>query len=141
MSRANDHIHININTAVVTTAGTATNYFVISDIRPSIFMRATVTGINPGSTNGDTIRSVWDFSVNGGAVYTTLADNEADEYNDTDDTNSFGTIGSDAVTVDISTTAQKEVRVAAGAIIRHREIWTGTIADGQALHSAEFIVI
>ncbi len=141
MTRANDVTSININATVKSGSGTTTSYFVISDVRPALFMGATVTGINPAAQNSDTLNSTWAFSVNGGTAYTTLATMSADEYNDTDDTNSLGTIGSDAVTFDISTTAQKGVRVAAGAIIRHLEAWTGTVTDGQALFSAEFIVI
>jgi hypothetical protein len=141
MSRANDRIAFNVNNGAASGAGTTTSYFVISDDRPVMFKQATVTGINPASTDGDTLNSIWDYIVTGGSAYVNLSVDGAVEYNDTDDTNSYGTIGTNAATVKASLAAEDETRVPAGAVIRHREVWAGTVGDGHALHTAEFTVL
>ena len=118
-----------------TASGTTTSYF---NVPYDIMVKSVeVLGVNPGAVDADTVRVVVDFSACDAAVsYTTLADSTADEYNDTDDTASLGAVAAtpDLRTVglaDWGTLAFPGTRVAGNSFIRVREIWTGTVTDGQ----------
>lgn len=116
-------------------SGTVTDYLPVPyDI---LVKSVVVLGVNPGSTDGDTLRVVIDYSaVDAASSYTTIADTTADEYNDTDDTASLGAV---AATADIRTVGAADwgtitfpgTRVAGNSFLRCREIWTGTVTDGQ----------
>lgn len=126
-------------------SGTVTDYF---SVPYDILVKAvTVQGINPGSTDGDTVRVVIDHSAaDAASSYTTIADTTADEYNDTDDTASLGAV---ATTSDIRTVGAADwgtltfpgTRVAGNSFLRCREIWTGTVGDGHVITQVWFEVL
>lgn len=130
-----------VPTAARSGSGTTTTYY---PVNTDIMVKAvTVMGINPGSTDGDTVRVVVDHSANSAASYTTIADTTADEYNDTDDTASLGTAGTDpdvrtVGSSDWGTISDPGTRVAGDSHLRVREIWTGTVGDGQVQIAIEF---
>lgn len=140
MSRSADIISIFPPSAVRT--GAATTTFVYPVPYDILVRSVTVTGINPGSTDGDTLRVIVDSSAVGAASFTTIADTTADEYNDTDDTAALGT-GSTNKTrsvgaSDWGTLTFPGTRVAAGRYLRIREIWAGTVGDGQVQIGVHF---
>lgn len=134
MSRAADISSIYPTSASRSSAATTTFYYPVPyDI---IVRSVTVTGINPAAADNDTLRVVVDYTAEGAGSYTTVADTTADEYNDTTDTNTLGAGGSTATAktvgaADWGTLTFPGTRVAGGSILRVREIWAGTVTDGQ----------
>ena len=126
-------------------SGTTTSYLPVPyDI---LVVGVHVLGVNPGSTDADTLNVIVDRNACDAAVsYTTIADSTADEYNDTDDTASLGAV---AATPDIRAVALADwgdltfpgTRVAGNSFLRCREIWTGTVTDGKAAIVVSYIVL
>ena len=145
MSRTADVQHLYAPSAARSASGTTTTYF---PIPTDILVKAvTVLGVNPGAADGDTLRVDVDYSpADAVSSYTTIADTTADEYNDTDDTASLGAV---AATADIRTVGAADwsttgltfpgTRVAGNTFIRVREIWTGTVTDGQVVIGVHFV--
>jgi hypothetical protein len=95
-----------------------------------------VFGINPAAADADTVRVIVDHSAVGAGTFTVVADTTADEYNDTDDTASLGTGATDGDirsvgAADWGTLTFPGTRVAGNRYLRCRDIWTGTVTDGQ----------
>jgi len=122
-SRDHDRIALRVNNGAQSGSGTVTNYFVVGNVA---FMAKDhyLVGINPAAADADTLRSIWDHATNG-STFTTIHDEAADEYNDTDND-----LLLTALVPSRRNTADLDVRVPAGDLIRHREIWTGTVTDG-----------
>lgn len=125
---------LRVPSAARTTAATTTTYY---QVDTDIMVKAvTVMGVNPAAQDGDTVRVIVDHSANSDNTYTTIADTTADEYNDTQDTASLGVAGTapDVRTVgstDWGTISFPGTRVGGDSHLRVREIWTGTVTDGQ----------
>ena len=139
MSRDNDIVTFQTQNPVTSTAGTVTQYFTAGS-RPMLARHHYMMGINPSDTDGDTVSSTWDYTIDGGANYVTISDETAFEYNDTTDTNALGDLGDNTAAV-VAVGTDLNVRVPAGAVIRHREITAGTITGIQLNCVLEFIVL
>ena len=144
MSRNADvHTYV-FPSAARSSAATTTMFFAVPyDI---LIKSVWVFGINPAAADGDTFRMVLDYSASGAGSFTTIADTTADEYNDTDDTASLGVgaTSGDIRTVGVSdwgTLTFPGTRVAGDNYIRCREIWAGTVTDGQVLMGFDYIVL
>lgn len=145
MSRNSDINQWVIDNGAITSSGTTTDYLPVPyDI---LVVGVHVMGINPAAVDADTLRVVLDHAAfDVAASYTTIADSTADEYNDTTDTASLaavtGTPDARAVALaDWGNLAFPGTRVAGNSFLRFREIWTGTVTDGQIVSVVSYKVL
>lgn len=139
MSRDNEVQQMLVQNPVTSTAGTVTTYFGVGS-RPIMVRHAYMMGVNPSDTDGDTITSKWEYTADGGDNFTTIHDEAAFEYNDTTDTNALGDLGDSTAAV-VQVGADIDVRVPAGAFIRHTEITAGTVTGTQVVSWLEYITL
>ena len=144
MSRNADIMTIWVPTGSRSSAATTTSFYQVPyDI---LVKSVTVFGVNPAAADGDTFRAVVDYSTAGAGSFTTIADTTADEYNDTDDTASLG-LGATSGDVrsvgsaDWGTLTFPGTRVPGDSYIRVREIWAGTVTDGQVQIAIHYVVL
>lgn len=144
MSRNADISTIFVPSAARASAATTTTFYQVPyDI---LIKSVTVFGINPAAVDADTLRVVVDHSAAGAGSFTTIADTTADEYNDTTDEASLG-VGATSGDVrsvgaaDWGTLTYPGTRVAGDSYIRVREIWTGTVTDGQVQICIHYVTL
>ncbi len=124
MARDHDRIVLHASWAA-TGPGNVDKYFVCD--RPLRVKSLQVIGINPGSTDGDTLAVAVDYSTNGFSGSTSVGAVAAAEYNDTDNTLALTALTPNEK---IAEGAFTNERIPAGAAIRIRHTWAGTVADG-----------
>lgn len=145
MSRNSDINQWSPTSAARSIAGTTTFYMPVPyDI---LVKGVHVMGINPAAADGDTLNVILDYAAfDAAASYTTIADSSVDEYNDTDDTASLAAVGGtpDARSVgaaDWGTLSFPGTRVPGNSFLRLREVWAGTVTDGQVQIVVSYVVL
>ncbi len=124
-ARDNDRVTFKHAPGAASAASTQVAYFV-SD-RKLRLKSLWLTGINPAAADADTLSVVVDFATDGSA-FTACGTVAAIEYNDTDNTIALvALVPNEQIDVDSWTVNE----VPAGALVRVRIIWAGTVTDGE----------
>ena len=124
-ARDNDRTIFKHAPGAASAAGTQVAYFT-SD-RKLRLKSLWATGINPAAADADTVSFVVDYSVDG-SIFVACGTIAAIEYNDTDNTIALtALLPNEQIDVDSWTVSE----VPAGALVRVRIIWAGTVTDGE----------
>lgn len=125
------------NPAAASGASTQVMYFAEESGRAMIARSLNLIGINPASTDADTLSVVVDYSTDGSA-FTAVGTVAAAEYNDTDNTLALVALVPNEKIADGSFTT---ARIPGGALVRIRQIWAGTVGDGQVATSFSYDIV
>ncbi len=117
-------------------ASTQVTYFATD--RALIARSLQLIGVNPAAADGDTLSVVVDYSTNGFSATTAVGTVAAAEYNDTDNTLALTALTANEKIADGSFT---NARIPAGATVRIRQIWTGTVTDGECQTAFTYDVV